>query len=110
MAEDLKIPVKDAAERDDPTKYYYKVQILDEEKQSTGKANEKNKGKETNKSKYSGTLMDVRCTDMRCVWLLYINYTYTEGVLPLCGRRSFSIAVTASRSRSLSFGDSSVSA
>jgi bromodomain adjacent to zinc finger domain protein 1A len=65
IAEDLKVSVKDAMERDDPSRYYYKVQILEEDKQTTGKASEKSKGKEANKSKYSGSLMDVRCTDMR---------------------------------------------
>lgn len=70
VAEDMKIPVKDSITRDDPAKYYYKVQILEEDKQATGKANQKEtKGKEANKSKYSGSLMDVRCTDMRCVSL-----------------------------------------
>lgn len=65
IAEDLKISVKDANTHDDPARYYYKVQILDEDKSLAGKANEKSKGKEAPKSKYSGSLMDVRCTDMR---------------------------------------------
>ncbi|EKM60973.1 uncharacterized protein PHACADRAFT_110936 [Phanerochaete carnosa HHB-10118-sp] len=64
VAEDIKVLVKDANARDDPTRYYYKVQILDEDKSNTAKANEKSKGKEATKSKYSGSLMDVRCTDM----------------------------------------------
>lgn len=63
IAEDLKVSVKDANTRDDPARYYYKVQILDEDKGNAIKTNEKSKGKET-KSKYSGSLMDVRCTDM----------------------------------------------
>lgn len=67
IAEDLKVPIKDAVARDDPSGYYYKVQILEEDKQGVGKANEKTKGKEANKSKYSGSLMDVRCNTMRCV-------------------------------------------
>ena len=57
--------MKDAAARDDPKAYYYQVQVLEEDKQGPGKANEKVKGKEANKAKYSGSLMDVRCGAMR---------------------------------------------
>ncbi|KAI0094698.1 chromatin remodeling complex protein [Irpex rosettiformis] len=63
VAEDLKIPLADSIARDDPNKYYYKIQILEEDKgnKSTGVT----KGKETSKtSKYSGSLMDVRCADL----------------------------------------------
>lgn len=72
IAEDLKIPVSDAIARDDPDKYYYKIQILEEDKSHGAKAGERTKGKEATKSKYSGSLMDVRCTDMRYVILLYL--------------------------------------
>lgn len=61
------MPIKEANDRDDPERYYYKVQILEEDKSGPGKANEKTKGKEVPKSKYSGSLMDVRCVDMRFV-------------------------------------------
>ena len=68
IAEDLKISVQDSVSRDDPNKYTYKVQILEEEKAHGGsKAADRNKGKEVNKSKYSGSLMDVKCPAMRCV-------------------------------------------
>ncbi|CAL1696016.1 unnamed protein product [Somion occarium] len=64
IAEDMKIPVKEANIRDDPAKYYYKVQILEEERQpGAGKQSEKSKGKDK-QSKYSGSLMDVQCADM----------------------------------------------
>lgn len=69
VAEDLTVPIKEANDRDDPERYYYKVQILEEDKSGPGKANEKTKGKEVPKSKYSGSLMDVRCVDMRFVHL-----------------------------------------
>ncbi|OCH96490.1 chromatin remodeling complex protein [Obba rivulosa] len=63
IAEDLKIPVKDSIARDDPTKYFYKVQILDEEKQP-GVRNHDKKGKEPTKAKWGGSLMDVQCSMM----------------------------------------------
>ncbi len=64
VAEDLKIPLADSIARDDPNKYYYKIQILEEDKGNKSAAT--NKGKETGKtSKYSGSLMDVRCSDLR---------------------------------------------
>ena len=66
VAEDLKVSVQDATARDDPARYYYKVQIIEEDKLVAGKVNEgKAKGKETNKSKYSGSLMDVKSAVMR---------------------------------------------
>lgn len=64
IAEDLKVPVKDSILRDDPAKYYYKVQILEEEKQSSNKSHEKQKGKEA-RQQWSGSLMDVQCPAMR---------------------------------------------
>lgn len=70
IAEDLKISVKDATIRDDPNKYYYKVQILEEEKQpGSGKGTERTKAKEPKATKWSRSLMDTRCGDMRCVLL-----------------------------------------
>lgn len=66
IAEDLKISVQDSIARDDPKNYYYKIQILEEERSATqGKASDRNKGKEVRQSKYTGSLMDVRCSQMR---------------------------------------------
>ncbi len=66
IAEDLKVTLQESTARDDPTKYTYKVQILEEEKaHGTGKGGERAKGKEVNKSKYTGSLMDVKCMAMR---------------------------------------------
>lgn len=70
VAEDLKVSVADSIARDDPQKYYYKIQILEEDKSHGGKGSGStagSKGKETGKSKYSGSLMDVKCSDMRYV-------------------------------------------
>lgn len=85
VAEDLKIPVKEANARDDPAKYYYKVQILEEEKQpGAGKVSDRNKGKDK-QSKYSRSLMDVQCPDMR-----YARHTHASSVastnLQFCSR------------------------
>ena len=66
VAEDLKVPVKDSIVMDDPAKYVYQVQVLEEDKQpGFGRNNEKSKGKET--SRQCGALMDVQCTVMRYV-------------------------------------------
>ena len=58
--------VQDSVLRDDPVKYTYKVQILEEEKghavNKTGEGRKKD-----SKSKYSGSLMDVKCPAMRYV-------------------------------------------
>ena len=68
VAEDLKIPVKDSIAIDDPAKYVYQVQVLDEEKQpGFGKSHEKTKGKEASRSQWSNAQVDVRCNIMRCV-------------------------------------------
>ncbi|GBE78388.1 chromatin remodeling complex protein [Sparassis crispa] len=65
IAEDLKTPVKDAALKDDPSQYIYKVQIFEEERHpGANKSHEKSKGKETTKSQWTGSLMDVRCPVM----------------------------------------------
>jgi hypothetical protein len=61
---DLKVPTKDAHAKDDPTKYYYAVQILELERE---KSHEKNKsakvaGKESNQT---GSTMEVQCSVMR---------------------------------------------
>ena len=52
--------VQDCVVRDDPVKYTYKVQIREEEKpHAVPKAGEGRK--KDSKSKYSGSLMDVKC-------------------------------------------------
>ncbi|RDX55953.1 chromatin remodeling complex protein [Lentinus brumalis] len=61
VAEDLKISVKDSIVMDDPAKYVYQVQVLEEEKQpGYAKNHEKNKGKETSRGQWSGSLIDVQ--------------------------------------------------
>ncbi|KZT74701.1 hypothetical protein DAEQUDRAFT_700684 [Daedalea quercina L-15889] len=62
IAEDLKVPVKEANAKDDPTKYIYSVQILDPEQQPGSKSHDKHKGKDA--AKYSGMTMEVKCTVM----------------------------------------------
>jgi bromodomain adjacent to zinc finger domain protein 1A len=59
VASDLKLPTKDAIARDDPQKYLYKIQIHEEnqEKDKVGGA--------PAKSKWSGSLMEVQCGQMR---------------------------------------------
>ncbi|KAI0662737.1 chromatin remodeling complex protein [Cubamyces menziesii] len=64
VAEDLKIPVKDSIAMDDPAKYGYKVQILEEERQPGFGKPDKSKGKETNRGQWGGQLMDVDCSKM----------------------------------------------
>jgi hypothetical protein len=61
---DLKIPIKEAAVRDDPLKYFYKVQILEEQHD---KSHEKGKAALKDKAKWSGSLMDVQSAAMRYV-------------------------------------------
>jgi len=66
LASDLKLPVKDANIRDDPQKYLYKIQIHEDNKEKvTPSPNDK---PEAEKSKWSGSLMEVQCLSMR--WLL----------------------------------------
>jgi len=63
LASDLKLPVKDANIRDDPQKYLYKIQIHEDNKEKvTASPNEK---PDTEKSKWSGSLMEVQCPSMR---------------------------------------------
>ncbi|KAI9062985.1 chromatin remodeling complex protein [Trametes sanguinea] len=64
VAEDLKIPVKDSVAMDDPAKYIYKVQVLDEDRQAVSVKADKSKGKETNRGQWSGHLLDVDCSKM----------------------------------------------
>lgn len=58
---DLKIPAKESVARDDPLRYSYKVQILDEQHD---RSHEKGKLSLKEKVKWSGSLMDVQCTAM----------------------------------------------
>ncbi|CCM00943.1 uncharacterized protein FIBRA_02990 [Fibroporia radiculosa] len=60
IAEDLKTSVKDSIAKDDPAKYVYQVQVLDEEQQPGAGRHEKNKSKDT--AKWCGILLDVRCS------------------------------------------------
>ena len=63
LASDLKLPVKDANIRDDPQKYLYKIQIHEDNKEKvTALPNDK---LEAEKSKWSGSLMEVQCSSMR---------------------------------------------
>lgn len=100
IAEDLKISVKDSIAMDDPTKYVYQVQVLEEEKQpGFGRSHEKNKGKETSRGHYSNTLMDAQCQIMRCVSLFNSRYacrTYARYALAEIVSRSQSPYYVAS--------------
>lgn len=61
----MKIPIKEANARDDPTKYFYWVQVLELEKE---KSHEKHKssGKAAGKEgELTGSLMEVQCGRMR---------------------------------------------
>lgn len=63
LATDLKLPVKDANVRDDPQKYLYKIQIHEDNKEKV--AATPNDEPEAEKSKWSGSLMEVQCSSMR---------------------------------------------
>lgn len=63
VASDLKLPVKDATTRDDPQKYLYKIQIHEDNKEKPSTAGQ-NKS-DTEKSKWSGSSMEVQCSSMR---------------------------------------------
>ena len=59
---DLKVPAKEANAKDDPAKYFYKVQILEEQNE---KSHEKSKIPAKERAKYNGSLMEVQCQVMR---------------------------------------------
>lgn len=59
---DLKVPAKDVNAKDDPAKYFYKVQILEEQNE---KSHEKSKTTAKDRAKWSGSLMEVQCSVMR---------------------------------------------
>jgi len=63
LASDLKLPVKDANVRDDPQKYLYKLQIHEDNKEKVTPG--QNDKPEAEKSKWSGSLMEVQCPSMR---------------------------------------------
>jgi len=63
LASDLKLPVKDANVRDDPQKYLYKIQIHEDNKEKVAPG--PNDKPEVEKSKWSGSLMEVQCPSMR---------------------------------------------
>lgn len=62
IAEDLRVSVNDSVAKDDPNRYYYKVQILEEERQPGATKHATSKSGKQNK--FSGSLMDVQCRDM----------------------------------------------
>jgi bromodomain adjacent to zinc finger domain protein 1A len=64
LASDLKLPVKDANIRDDPQKYLYKIQIHEDNKEKAATTGPSDKP-DTEKSKWSGSLMEVQCPSMR---------------------------------------------
>ena len=64
---DLKVAAKEVNASDDPTKYLYKVQILEEEK-SEGREKYTASTKEA-RAKWNGTITEVRCNVMRWVSL-----------------------------------------
>lgn len=65
---DLKISAKEVNAADDPGKYLYKVQILEEEKPE-GRDKHTASTKEA-RAKWNGSIMEVRCNVMR--WVSYI--------------------------------------
>ena len=64
---DLKISAKEVNATDDPMKYFYKVQILEEEKPE-GRDKHTASTKEA-RAKWNGTITDVHCNVMRWVLL-----------------------------------------
>jgi hypothetical protein len=66
LSGDLKIPAKDVNAKDDPAKYFYKVQILEEQNE---KSHEKSKTTAKDRAKWNGSLMEVQCNVMRYVAL-----------------------------------------
>ena len=64
---DLKVSAKEVNAADDPMKYLYKVQILEEEK-SEGRDKYTASTKEA-RAKWNGTITEVRCNVMRWVVL-----------------------------------------
>jgi bromodomain adjacent to zinc finger domain protein 1A len=66
MGGDLKLDAKVVLEKDDPSKYLYQVQIIDEERSSDHKLSVKDREtREANRAKWSATLMEVNCPVLR---------------------------------------------
>lgn len=63
---DLKVPAKEVNATDDPQKYYYKVQLLEEEKSESARDKMAAYAKEA-RAKWTGSLMEVQCPVMRYV-------------------------------------------
>ncbi|KAF7975793.1 hypothetical protein HWV62_8621 [Athelia sp. TMB] len=61
LSGDLKISAKDANSKDDPLKYFYKVQILEEQNE---KSHEKSKTTSKDRARWNGSSMEVQCTAM----------------------------------------------
>jgi hypothetical protein len=64
---DLKVSAKEVNAADEPVKYLYKVQILEEEK-TEGREKYTASTKEA-RAKWNGTITEVRCDVMRCGFL-----------------------------------------
>lgn len=62
LSGDLKVSAKEVNSKDDPTKYLYKVQILEEQNE---KSHEKSKTTAKDRAKWNGSLMEVACPVMR---------------------------------------------
>lgn len=71
LSGDLKIPAKEVNAKDEPARYFYKVQILEEQNE---KSHEKSKTTAKDRAKWNGSLMEVQCNVMRCEALLHDIY------------------------------------
>jgi bromodomain adjacent to zinc finger domain protein 1A len=68
-AENLKTPLKDVMDKDDPAKYLYHIQIIDEERSSDHKLSVKDREqREANRAKWSASIMEVPCNVLRRVF------------------------------------------
>jgi bromodomain adjacent to zinc finger domain protein 1A len=65
---DLKVPAKEINAADDPARYLYKVQILEEERPEGARDKLAASTREA-RAKWNGSLMEVQCAIMRCVAL-----------------------------------------
>jgi hypothetical protein len=62
-AGNLKVPLKEVLEKDDPAKYLYHIQIIDEERSSDHKLSVKDREqREANRAKWSASIMEVPCS------------------------------------------------
>jgi hypothetical protein len=76
---DLKIAAKEVNAADDPTKYLYKVQILEEEKPE-GRDKHTASTKEA-RAKWNGSITEVRCNVMRWAFLS-LSGPYSRPTIP----------------------------